>query len=120
MKDKFKGFMKKVNTQLQSSSSGKFKGQGRVLGGGSASSSSSGPVNPIHTPYCQSVNPKPTPDPPSLNSTSNSKPLPQKATNFEQIKPDSVNNPTPNRNSWGEFLVFFILLIALMSVGCLR
>ncbi|KAM3342661.1 Plant UBX domain-containing protein 2 [Capsicum chinense] len=38
MKDKMKGFMKKVNF---SSSSGKFKGQGRVLGSGSSSSSSS-------------------------------------------------------------------------------
>ncbi|XWS69374.1 hypothetical protein CRYUN_Cryun04dG0173600 [Craigia yunnanensis] len=40
MKDKWKGFMKKVNNQTpsSSSSSGKFKGQGRVLG-----SSSSGP-----------------------------------------------------------------------------
>ncbi|KDP38104.1 hypothetical protein JCGZ_04747 [Jatropha curcas] len=110
MKDKFKGFMKKVNTQLQSSSSGKFKGQGRVLGGGSGSSSSSGPVNPIHTRYSQPVNPKPTPDPPSLNSTSNCKPLPQKTTNFEQIKPDSVNNPTPNRNSGGGFDPFDSLI----------
>ncbi|XP_016469424.1 plant UBX domain-containing protein 2-like [Nicotiana tabacum] len=40
MKDKVKGFMKKV----ASSSSGKFKGQGRVLGG----SSSSGPSNHVN------------------------------------------------------------------------
>ncbi|TYH84159.1 hypothetical protein ES332_D02G180000v1 [Gossypium tomentosum] len=55
MKDKLKGFMKKVNTQFSSSSSssGKFKGQGRVLG----SSSSSGPVNPILT------RPSPIPNP---------------------------------------------------------
>lgn len=39
VKDKFKGFMKKVTA---SSSTEKFKGQGRVLG-----SSSSGPANPI-------------------------------------------------------------------------
>ncbi|XP_010271316.1 PREDICTED: plant UBX domain-containing protein 2 [Nelumbo nucifera] len=44
VKDKFKGFMKKVNNQFSSSSSDKFKGQGRVLG-----SSSSGPANPILT-----------------------------------------------------------------------
>ncbi|KAG9458739.1 hypothetical protein H6P81_003247 [Aristolochia fimbriata] len=43
VKDKVKGFMKKVNNPFNSSSSGKFKGQGRVLG-----SSSSGTTNPIH------------------------------------------------------------------------
>ncbi|XP_068662702.1 plant UBX domain-containing protein 2 isoform X1 [Aristolochia californica] len=42
VKDKVKGFMKKVNKPFGSSSSGKFKGQGRVLG-----SSSSGTTNPI-------------------------------------------------------------------------
>ncbi|KAI4342780.1 hypothetical protein MLD38_027363 [Melastoma candidum] len=44
VKDKMKGFMKKVNNPFSSSSSGKFKGQGRVLG-----SSSSGPTNPNHS-----------------------------------------------------------------------
>ncbi|WOG89029.1 hypothetical protein DCAR_0208265 [Daucus carota subsp. sativus] len=37
VKDKFKGFMKKVNKPFAASPSGKFKGQGRVLGGGSSS-----------------------------------------------------------------------------------
>lgn len=37
VKDKFKGFMKKVNKPFSSSASGKFKGQGHVLGGGSSS-----------------------------------------------------------------------------------
>ncbi|ERM95945.1 hypothetical protein AMTRI_Chr04g184880 [Amborella trichopoda] len=41
MKDKVKGFMKKVNNPFSSSSSGKFKGQGRVLGSSSSSSSPS-------------------------------------------------------------------------------
>lgn len=45
VKDKMKGFMKKVNNSFTSSSPGKFKGQGRVLG--SASSQSSGTTNPI-------------------------------------------------------------------------
>ncbi|XP_074308784.1 plant UBX domain-containing protein 2 [Silene latifolia] len=73
MKDKFKGFMKKVNNQLNTSSSGKFKGPGRVLG--SSSSSSSGQyVNPHRNP-----NPNPNPNLNSVNSSSNSKPLSQKA-----------------------------------------
>lgn len=45
VKDKMKGFMKKVNNPFSSSSSGKFKGQGRVLG----SSSSAPPTNPNHS-----------------------------------------------------------------------
>lgn len=40
MRDKMKGFMKKVNTPFSSSSSGKFKGQGRVLGSSSTPNSS--------------------------------------------------------------------------------
>ncbi|XP_047332587.1 plant UBX domain-containing protein 2 [Impatiens glandulifera] len=46
VKDKMKGLFKKVNNSLSSSSSGKFKGQGRVLG----SSSSSEPTNPKPNP----------------------------------------------------------------------
>lgn len=45
VKDKFKGFMKKVNKPFSASSSGKFKGQGHVLGG-----SSSTPPNPNPNP----------------------------------------------------------------------
>ncbi|CAN0871551.1 Plant UBX domain-containing protein 2 [Linum grandiflorum] len=78
MKDKFKGFVKKVNTQLSSSSSsGKFKGQGRVLGSNS-SSSSSDTSNSVYARFSQPVNPKPSPNP-SSNSNSNSKPSPQKS-----------------------------------------
>lgn len=48
MKDKVKGFMKKVNNPFTSSSSGRFKGQGRVLGSSSSSSSgTTGTVNSI-------------------------------------------------------------------------
>ncbi|XP_020221606.1 plant UBX domain-containing protein 2 [Cajanus cajan] len=68
MKDKMKGFMKKVNNSFSSSSSGKFKGQGRVLG----SSSSSIPLNSNPTPR-----PIPTPNPISKPNTS-PKPSPRK------------------------------------------
>ncbi|XP_022776457.1 plant UBX domain-containing protein 2-like [Durio zibethinus] len=91
MKDKWNGFTKKVNNQfsLSSSSSGKFKGHGRVLG-----SSSSGPVNPIlmHPTQTQIPTPKPTPS----SSSSNSKPLlHSKPPNYDQNKPSSINNLEP-------------------------
>ncbi|WJX54347.1 hypothetical protein P8452_40242 [Trifolium repens] len=76
VKDKVKGFMKKVTS---SSSSGKFKGQGRVLGS-SSSSSSSTPVNSIPTSRpspspSQNPNPKPNPNPnPKPTSTIASNP----------------------------------------------
>ncbi|KAJ4824617.1 Plant UBX domain-containing protein 2 [Turnera subulata] len=97
MKDKFKGFMKKVNTQLSSSTSGKFKGQGRVLG--SADPSGSGPANPIHARYAQPVNPKPS----SSSSSSTSKPLPQRNPNTDQERKTTpapapaADPPAPNR-----------------------
>ncbi|KAB5544865.1 hypothetical protein OIU77_011912 [Salix suchowensis] len=98
MKDKFKGLMKKVSS---SSSPAKFKGQGRVLGGGGStpSQSSSGSTNPLHARYSQPVNsnpiskPKPNPSS-SLTSSSNSKPLPEKGSNLDQNKPASVNKTT--------------------------
>jgi len=72
VKDKMKGFIKKVNNPFTSSSSGKFKGQGRVLG-----SSSSTPANPISTPTptprpspSQNPNPKPKPTPPIASDQS--------------------------------------------------
>lgn len=70
MKDKMKGFMKKVSF----SSSGKFKGQGRVLGSSSSSSSSSGPP-PNHINNLSSQN---------LHTKQNTKTLPQKPSNFDQ------------------------------------
>jgi UBX domain-containing protein 6 len=71
VKDKMKGFIKKVNNPFTSSSSGKFKGQGRVLG--SSSSSSSTPANSIPTPTprpSQNPNPKPKPTPPIASDQS--------------------------------------------------
>ncbi|VFQ66508.1 unnamed protein product [Cuscuta campestris] len=65
VKGKFKGFMKKVNNQISSSSSsGKFKGQGRVLG-----SSSPGPATNSTPSYSNSsstrpANPRPVPHQP--------------------------------------------------------
>ncbi|KAL4318700.1 hypothetical protein GQ457_18G023220 [Hibiscus cannabinus] len=85
MKEKWSGFMKKVNNQF--SSSGNFKGQGRVLG-----SSSSGPVNSILTRPSQAQTPT------SDSSSSNSKPsLPSKPTNSDRNKPVSTDDiePTP-------------------------
>ncbi|MBA0607402.1 hypothetical protein Godav_019709 [Gossypium davidsonii] len=87
MKGKWSGFMKKVNNQF--SSSGNFKGQGRVLG-----SSSSGPVNPILTRPSPPHTPSPKPIPPSSSSSSStSKPsLPSKSSNSDQNTP---SNPDP-------------------------
>ncbi|ESQ33151.1 hypothetical protein EUTSA_v10004151mg [Eutrema salsugineum] len=92
VKDKLKGFMKKVNL---SSSSGKFKGSGRVLG----SSSSSGPVNPIQNRFNppQAPNPNPTPRPTKPSPSppppigSSLAPLPEKP-----ISSGSTTNPDPN------------------------
>lgn len=84
MKDKVKGFMKKVNSPFSSSSSGKFKGQGRVLG-----SSSSGPSNPIHTRSSLPVETKPKP--PSV-APPNPRPLPQTTLASDQRKSNSDQN----------------------------
>ncbi|GLT96712.1 hypothetical protein SLE2022_143170 [Rubroshorea leprosula] len=94
MKDKMKGFMKKVT----SSSSGKFKGQGRVLG-----SSPSAPVNPIITPPNQSQSQSQIhrSNPPS--SSSSSKPLPQQLMNSDNNNPVSVNYPCPPRKPTNGF-----------------
>lgn len=88
MKDKMKGFMKKVT----SSSSGKFKGQGRVLG--SSSSSPSGPVNnPLPSRLIQPQSQPQKSNP--LSSSSISKPPPQKPADSDQNKPAPVTNPPP-------------------------
>lgn len=75
MKDKMKGFMKKFNNSLSSSSSpGKFKGQGRVLGS-SSSSNPSGQVNSNpNRPTTTIQDPKPIPPPRPSPSTSNISP----------------------------------------------
>lgn len=92
MKDKMKGFFKKVSP---SPSSGKFKGQGRVLG-----SSSSGLANPNlarqNLYQTTNSNPKPKANPASsLNQNSSS--LPRKPLGSEQSQSSSVNKPEPNR-----------------------
>ncbi|CAN1138220.1 Plant UBX domain-containing protein 2 [Linum perenne] len=102
MKDKFKGFVKKVSS---SSSTGKFKGSGRVLGSNSSSSSSasSASSNSVYARYSQPVNSKPSPNQ-SSSSNSNSKPLPQKSS-----APDHGSKPTssaPNPNPANEFDAF--------------
>jgi len=87
VKDKLKGFMKKVNL---SSSSGKFKGQGRVLG--SSSSSSAPPVNPIQNRFNSSQAPNPTPRP-----KPNPTPLPEKPiSSSDQKISGSTRNPDPD------------------------
>ncbi|XP_057777537.1 plant UBX domain-containing protein 2 [Salvia miltiorrhiza] len=74
VKDKMKGLMKKVNNPFTSSSSGKFKGQGRVLG--------------------SSTTPSPSPPPPSQSgssssSLSNSRPSHPKAHTISEHKSES-------------------------------
>ncbi|XP_050373694.1 plant UBX domain-containing protein 2 [Argentina anserina] len=83
MKDKVKGFIK---NPFSSSSSGKFKGQGRVLG----SSSSSGPANS-----------------PILNRPAQPKPPPR---NLNQTRPDPPSNPKPTRKPQGGFDPFDALI----------
>ncbi|XP_042506140.1 plant UBX domain-containing protein 2-like [Macadamia integrifolia] len=92
VKDKVKGFMKKVNNPFSSSSSGKFKGEGRVLG-----SSSSGPSNSILARPTQITdsrqnppvsNPKPKPQIPQTDSRTDQKlkngPIRQNVLNSDQ------------------------------------
>lgn len=91
MKDKVKGFMKKVNNPFSpSSSTGKFKGQGRVLG-----SSSSGPTNPIPARPSQSIHGRPSPSP---AQTSNPRPSqPPKTTVSDQNKVGFTRSAEPDR-----------------------
>ncbi|KAJ0095668.1 hypothetical protein Patl1_15505 [Pistacia atlantica] len=102
MKDKMKGFMKKVNNQLSSSSSGKFKGQGRVLGSGS-SSSSGGPVYPNTArpnPQYLNTNPNPNPNPqtkPKPKPNPSPSPSEKSLVSEESNKSGFVNNPDPRR-----------------------
>ncbi|CAA0353537.1 unnamed protein product [Arabidopsis thaliana] len=103
VKDKLKGFMKKVNL---SSSSGKFKGQGRVLG--SSSSSSAPPVNPIQNRFNSSQAPNPTPRP-----KPNPTPLPEKPISSSDQKisgstrnsdPDPVRAPQDGFDPFGALI----------------
>ncbi|XP_008221449.1 PREDICTED: plant UBX domain-containing protein 2 [Prunus mume] len=110
MGDKFKEFIK---NPFSSSSSGKFKGQGRVLG-----SSSSGPANSALLRQSQAPQSKPKPNPVS-NSNSNSsssaaspnpKPSPQKTQNLDQNKSEFSNNSKPNRKPENGFDPFDSLI----------
>ncbi|CAN7026632.1 plant UBX domain-containing protein 2 [Brassica rapa] len=99
VKDKLKGFMKKVNL---SSSSGKFKGSGRVLG----SSSSSAPVNPIQNRFNppQSSNPTPRPTKPSHSPSA---PLPEKpVTSGSEKKPDPDPVRAPPQDGFDPYGAF--------------
>ncbi|PPR80424.1 hypothetical protein GOBAR_AA40289 [Gossypium barbadense] len=98
MKGKWSGFMKKVNNQF--SSSGNFKGQGRVLG-----SSCSGPVNPILTRPSPPHTPSPKPIPPSSSSSySTSKPsLPSKSSNSDQNTPSNLEPPRKPENGFDPY-----------------
>lgn len=86
MKDKVKGFMKKVNNPFSSSPSGKFKGQGRVLG-----SSSSETANPIPSRPSQSLPTRSDPSPSPYRPSNPRAP--------DQRKPDTdiSKNTEPNR-----------------------
>ncbi|KAL1219507.1 Plant UBX domain-containing protein 2 [Cardamine amara subsp. amara] len=102
VKDKLKGFMKKVNI---SSSSGKFKGPGRVLG------SSSAPVNPIQNRFNSSQAPNPNPNPrpkPSPNPTSSSSAsLPEKPVSSGSTRnsdPDQVRAPQDGFDPYGALI----------------
>lgn len=89
----FKGFMQKMT----SSSSGKFKGQGRVLG---SSTSSSGPTS--GSPY---VNPHRNPNQnqsPTSVSSSNLRALPQKTSDPQPRVNRTTSFPTNNSNALPE------------------
>ncbi|KAL0372743.1 UNVERIFIED_CONTAM: Plant UBX domain-containing protein 2 [Sesamum calycinum] len=87
VRDKMKGLMKKVNGPFSSSLSGKFKGQGRVLGSSSAASSPSESL-------------------PSSASRHNPKPLPQKVNNISEQKLEG-KKPEIRRNPNGYSLQVF-------------
>ncbi|KAL5760944.1 hypothetical protein ACOSP7_019445 [Xanthoceras sorbifolium] len=102
MKDKMKGFMKKVNN-LSSSSSGKFKGQGRVLGSSSAGPANANLSRPNPHYLNSNPNPKPKPTPPNPSSSSssasanrNNSSLPRKTVASDENKSGSVNVPGSN------------------------
>ncbi|KAK9115141.1 hypothetical protein Syun_021938 [Stephania yunnanensis] len=94
VKDKMKGLMKKMNNSFtSSSSSGKFKGQGRVLG-----SSSSGPINPIN-PIANRANPTVESKrnaPAVCQSSSNPKSVPDRT-----IKVEPLSNQVEKKPSTG-------------------
>lgn len=101
MKDKVKGFMKKVNNPFSSSSSGKFKGQGRVLG---SASSSSEPINPVYYRPSTAATPRPNPSPPRPSNDSCKAAQPRKPDVLDRPKPESPKNQeTKSANGFDPF-----------------
>ncbi|KAK6122409.1 hypothetical protein DH2020_043851 [Rehmannia glutinosa] len=101
VKDKMKGLMKKVNNPFSTQPSGKFKGQGRVLG---SSSSSSSPSQSLSSPSSL-LNAKPAPP----------KPSPQKVSNISEPKlqnrkPEKPVNPDVREKSENGFDPFNSLI----------
>ncbi|XP_073147840.1 plant UBX domain-containing protein 2 [Henckelia pumila] len=98
VKDKMKGLMKKVNNPFSSSNSGKFKGQGRVLG------SSSSPVQSVSSSLSNSnALPQKT------------QPLPRKVSNsseqkLENEKPEILTNKNGNEKDGNAFDPFNSLI----------
>ncbi|KAI9082113.1 hypothetical protein K1719_035853 [Acacia pycnantha] len=87
MKDKLKGFMKKVSQ----SPSGKFKGQGRVLGSSSIPSSSSASASSSLLRPTQNSGPKPS------SASASSRPLPQKTIDSESNRKEGSSKSNPDR-----------------------
>lgn len=99
MKDKVKGFMKKVNNPFTSSSSGKFKGQGRTLG--SSAPSSSAPTNSIPSriipaPVLDSTKNK------TSSSSSNSRPNVNSSSNLSDKKIENKSEIKTRTNENGK------------------
>ncbi|XP_038875871.1 plant UBX domain-containing protein 2 [Benincasa hispida] len=93
VKDKVKGFMKRFNNTLSSSSSSSFKGQGRVLGSPSSGSTSSIPTRPLQNP-----NSKPKLVNPPSDSSADSKPPVANSIATDQNRSDLSNKSNPARN----------------------
>ncbi|KAL4018674.1 hypothetical protein IC575_022290 [Cucumis melo] len=92
VKDKVKGFMKRFNNTLSSSSSTSFKGQGRVLGSSSSGSTSSLPTRPSENPIS-----KPKLVSPPSNSSANSNPPVANSIATGQNRSDPSNKSNPDR-----------------------
>ncbi|CAA0841407.1 Plant UBX domain-containing protein 2 [Striga hermonthica] len=95
VRDKMKGLMKKVNKPFSNSTSGKFKGQGRVLG--SSSSSSTAHSHPLSS-SSSLLNPKPLPAKPSPPPP----PPPQKVSDVYQQKSQTRNLEKPPKSESSE------------------
>lgn len=101
MKDKLKGFMKKVSQ----SPSGKFKGQGRVLGSSSSTpSSSSASTNSVLLRSTQNPGPKPTPP------AANPRLVPQKTTDSEPNRAQGSSKSDSDRRPENGFDPFDSLI----------